>query len=154
MAADFAALPAETDVTQMNSVLAKIETKREGGRLLSRWTKSRLSTLALVCVVAGLDLMAGPVWSQVPTPSVLVTNSSVSGPTLGIPRWKGYMSPTNPDKFWLSFANGGGNSNDMCFTTNAGATWSTNTITIDGYMDFHLSLFGHYNDLYFTFPGG
>ena len=63
------------------------------------------------------------------------------------------MSPTNPAKFWLSFANGGGNSNNLCFTTDAGATWSTNTITIDGYMDFHLSLFGRYNDLYFTFPG-
>jgi hypothetical protein len=90
---------------------------------------------------------------QAPTTPVLVTTSGVDGATLGIPRWKGYMSPTNPDKFWLSFANSGGSSNDLCFTTNAGATWSGNTITIEGYMDFHLSLFGRNNDLFFTFPG-
>jgi hypothetical protein len=63
------------------------------------------------------------------------------------------MSPTNTDKFWVSFANGGGNSNNLCYTTDAGATWSTNTTTIDGYMDFHLSLFGRNDDLYCTFPG-
>jgi hypothetical protein len=99
-----------------------------------------------------MGLLAGTTSAQTPTTPILVTTFS-SGGTLGIPRWKGYMSPTNTDKFWVSFANGGGNSNDLCYTTDAGATWSTNTITIDGYMDFHLSLFGRNDDLYCTFPG-
>ena len=113
--------------------------------------RNRVGLMALVMSVSALCLSTVPARAQTPTTPVLVTTFS-SGGTLGIPRWKGYMSPTNPNKFWASFANGGSSSNNLCYTTNAGATWSTNTITIDAYMDFHLSLFGRNDDLYFTFP--
>ncbi len=111
----------------------------------------RANIFGLVAFAALLGLVASPVDAQTPTAPVLVTTSSVQGATLGIPRWKGYMSPTNPDKFWLSFANDG-STNNMSYTTNAGATWSSNTITIGAYMDYHLSLSGRNDDLYFTFP--
>jgi len=114
--------------------------------------KNRGVTGVLVLLTLSF-LVVEPALAQAPTTPVLVTTSGANGATLGIPRWKGYMSPTNPDKFWLSFANSGGSSNNLCFTTNAGANWSSNTITIDGYMDFHLSLSGRDNDLFFAFPG-
>jgi hypothetical protein len=113
---------------------------------------SRTGLIALTMVAITTGLLVGTATAQTPTTPVVVATSSVQGATLGIPRWKGYMSPTDPDKFWLCFANDGGSSNNLRYTTDAGATWSTNTITINGYMDFHLSLFGSGNDLYFSFP--
>jgi hypothetical protein len=111
-----------------------------------------VSVVKLVAVViTAFVVFIGSAEAQTPSTPVLVTTYS-SGGTLGIPRWKGYMSPTDPNKFWVCFANGGSSSNNMCCTTNAGDTWSSNTIGINGYMDFHLALSGSGNDLYFTFP--
>jgi len=86
---------------------------------------------------------------------VLVATSSSSGPTLGIPRWKGYVSELNPQNMWLSFAGGGSSSSNLVYSTDAGRTWSTGIIQIDnnGWLDMHLSAFGRGEALYFTFPG-
>lgn len=84
---------------------------------------------------------------------IIVATSSSDGPTLGIPRWKGYMSESAPANFWLSLANRGGSSNNLCYTTNSGSTWSTNIIEIDGYLDFHVSASGRGGELFFTMPG-
>jgi hypothetical protein len=83
---------------------------------------------------------------------VLVTSN---GSTLGIPRWKGYMSDLDPNNFWISYASTGSSSGSMNYTTDAGTTWSTDIIQIDfnGWMDEHLSLFGRNGELYFTWPG-
>jgi len=87
------------------------------------------------------------------TSPVYVATSSVVGATLGIPRWKGYMSELNTNNFWISYSNGSSNCN-MKYTTDAGQTWSSHDIHIDGYLDFHLSAFGEGGNLYFTFPAG
>jgi len=106
--------------------------------------------LLLVGMFGGLpasvcgDVVVGP---------VMVATSGADGATLGIPRWKGYISELTPTNFWMSFANSGSSSNNISYTTNAGASWSTNPIVIDGYLDFHVSLFGQGGDLYFTMPG-
>ena len=84
---------------------------------------------------------------------VLVATSGSDGPTLGIPRWKGYMLESAPANFWISFANSGGSSNNLRYTTNSGNSWSTNAIEIDGYLDFHLSAWGRNGELFFTMPG-
>jgi hypothetical protein len=90
------------------------------------------------------------------TPPVAVATSGVDGTTLAIPRWKGFMSETDPNDFWLSYAQGGSSDENVKFTTNAGQTWSSNTFQVgdDGFLDMHTSLFGRGSDLYFTWPGG
>ncbi|MEW5795015.1 MAG: T9SS type A sorting domain-containing protein [Candidatus Zixiibacteriota bacterium] len=138
----------------MNSETSNITTQNTSGETADQPRAPLRTPFGKAGLIAILSLLvAGAVLAQAPSTPVLVASSGVSGPTLGIPRWKGYMSPTDPDKFWLSFANTGAGSNNMAFTTDAGTTWSSNTITIDAYMDFHLSLFGRNDDLYFTFPG-
>ena len=109
--------------------------------------------LALVTLVLGV-LAMGPATlaESLSVPIRIATSTATDGPTLGIPRWKGYMSPTDPDQFWASYANNGSSSNNLVFTRDAGATWSTNTITIDRYLDMHVSLSGSGNDLFFVFP--
>jgi hypothetical protein len=89
------------------------------------------------------------------TTPIKVATSEASGATLGIPRWKGYMSELDPNNFWLSYASGSSSAGSMNYTTDAGATWSTDVLQIDfnGWLDFHLSLFGRNGELYFTWPG-
>ena len=84
-----------------------------------------------------------------------IASSSSDQATLGWPRWKGYMSFSEPNRFWVSYAGARSSASNLSYTTNAGDTWSTNTIQInsDGYVDYHLSAFGHDDDLYFTWPG-
>ena len=95
------------------------------------------------------------VLSQELTPPVLVASSRIDGSTLAIPRWKGYMSELDPRDFWLSYGNGGTSSGNINYTTDSGATWSSEAIQVDntGWLDFHLSLFGLGGELYFTWPG-
>jgi len=65
------------------------------------------------------------------------------------------MSELDPSQFWISYANGGSAVSNVTYTTDSGATWSSQVYQIDfnGWMDFHLSLFGQGGDLYFTWPG-
>jgi hypothetical protein len=89
------------------------------------------------------------------TPPQLVATSYQDGATLGIPRWKGYMSEENPDQFWLSYANQGSAENNVKYTTDGGVTWSSNVIQVDatGWLDYHLALFGKGGELFFSWPG-
>lgn len=89
------------------------------------------------------------------TSPVYVASSGANRPTLGIPRWKGYMHPSNPDHFWVSYASQSSTASELSVTTDGGQTWSSDPIKITntGYMDFHLSLFGYNGELYFTWPG-
>lgn len=106
----------------------------------------------LILVVLGLSEMLA---AQTITPPVAIANSGSRNTTLGIPRWKAFVSMSNPNNIWLGYASSGTSASSMTYSTDAGATWSTSTIQIEsnGYMDFHLSLFGYAGDLYFTFPG-
>ncbi|OGC91153.1 MAG: hypothetical protein A2W25_10210 [candidate division Zixibacteria bacterium RBG_16_53_22] len=89
-------------------------------------------------------------------PPVVVANYGNSGATLAIPRWKGYMSETNPDNFWLAFATSSTAPANIKYTTDAGATWSPGGLLAGetGSMNYHASLFGRANTLYITWPGG
>ena len=92
---------------------------------------------------------------QQPAQPLLIGHSIVDGATLGIPRWKGYMSQSNPQNFWASYANGGsGFPSDISYTTDGGESWSSQDIQIsaDGRVDFHLSLYGLNEELYYTYP--
>ncbi len=116
-------------------------------------------SVSVITVLAGillfLILLPGSVFAQQVTSPHLVTTSQIDGATLGIPRWKGYMSPTDPDRLWISYSNGGSSLGNINYTTDGGTTWSSNVIQVDvtGWLDYHLSLFGKDNDLYFTWPG-
>lgn len=65
------------------------------------------------------------------------------------------MSETDPSQFWISYGSTGTSSGSLNYTTDSGASWSSQVIQIDntGWLDFHLSLFGLGGELYFTWPG-
>ncbi|MCB2231147.1 T9SS type A sorting domain-containing protein [bacterium] len=115
-------------------------------------------TLRIVTVlIVGLLAGAGPLSAQAPSEPVRI-GSSTAGyhPTLGIPRWKAYMPASDPDRLYVTYANGSRRLSNMSITTDGGATWSSEEIQIDpeGYLDMHLSVFGRGDDLYTTFPTG
>jgi len=118
-------------------------------------TFSSVSGFLIVLAIIPFFLIstAASTFGEEVTAPVYVATSSVVGATLAIPRWKGYMSELNTNNFWISYSNGSVNCN-MKYTTDAGQTWSSNDIHIDGYLDFHLSAFGEGENLYFTFPAG
>lgn len=91
----------------------------------------------------------------VTAPLQIATSAASDGPTLGIPRWKAYMSESDPNQFWVSYANGGSSLGNLSYTTDAGQSWSSNVTQIDvtGWLDMHLSAFGRNGNLYFTWPG-
>ena len=98
------------------------------------------------CPVARADSLTVPVR--------IGTSTAFSGPTLGIPRWKGYMQETNPNRFWACYGNGSRSLSNISFTTDGGTTWSTTAIQIDpiGYLDMHASIAGRNGNLYVTWP--
>jgi len=118
----------------MHEVTVQQQVRRmTGGRGRSAAPAGRSVTGPLILLLVGLfGVLPASVYGDV-----------VLGPVME-------LTPTN---FWMSFANSGSSSNNISYTTNAGASWSTNTIVIDGYLDFHVSLFGQGGHLYFTMPG-
>lgn len=115
-----------------------------------------LALSSKIIAAAALIAVASPLFAQTLTPPIQITTSSASdGPTLGIPRWKGYMLETDPNQFWLAYASNSGTSGNIIYTTDGGQTWSSNVIQIDanGIMDMHLSVSGRNGDLFFTWPG-
>ncbi len=87
-------------------------------------------------------------------PEFIITAYS-DGPTLGIPRWKGYMNENDPDQFWMSYSNGNSSLGNITYSTDGCENWSSTIIQIDfsGWLDYHLSLYGKSGDLYYTWPG-
>ncbi len=116
-------------------------------------SKARIRVLTILATA--LLGSAGPLSAQTITPPIEIAASGSRNATLGIPRWKAYVSPSNPNNIWLGYASSGTSASSMTYSTDAGANWSTSTIQIgaNGYMDFHLSLFGYAGELYYTFPG-
>lgn len=106
-----------------------------------------LFALVVLPPVANADSVTAPVQ--------IAASAASDGPTLGIPRWKAYMSETDPNQFWVSYANGGTSLGNITYTTDGAETWSSSVIQIDatGWLDMHLSTFGRNGNLYFTWPG-
>lgn len=108
----------------------------------------KFNFLAFILLLPVLQVSA----DQLTAPQVVTGFNSDRG-TMGIPRWKGYMDQANPDHLWISFDNTGPRTN-ICYTTDGGDTWSTDIIQIDinGYNDYHMSLFGRNGELFYTWP--
>jgi hypothetical protein len=104
----------------------------------------------LLLITADYKVLA----EEVTTP-VIAATSRADRSTLGIPRWKGYMSELNPNNFWISYANAGSTLGNINYTIDGGETWSSDIIQIDvtGWLDFHMSMDGRNEELYFTWPG-
>jgi len=65
------------------------------------------------------------------------------------------MSASNPNDFWLCYSRHGSSGTSMGYTTDdGGLTWSSHLLQVadDGTLDFHTSMFGTNNGLYFTWP--
>jgi len=102
-------------------------------------------------VVAGV---AGVTFFRlVPTAYTAPTQISIcrsDGCTLTIPRYKVFMSLTDPNTVWAMFEKSSGN---FMKTTDGGATWST-PITVRSWIDYHASLSGDgVGNIYVTDPG-
>lgn len=70
--------------------------------------------------------------------------------TLTIPRYKMFMSLTDPNTIWVMFEKSSGN---FMKTTDGGTTWST-PITLRSWIDYHASLSGDgAGNIYMTDPG-
>ncbi|RKZ14176.1 hypothetical protein DRQ50_09420, partial [bacterium] len=110
---------------------------------------------ALVATLVGLALTGPAANASTVEPSQQISTTSAQNPTLGIPRWKGWIDPANPDRMWASFAGNSSSANNVVYSADGGLNWSTHTINPNnsGYLNYHVSLFGKGSDLYFTFPG-
>ncbi|OQX91386.1 MAG: hypothetical protein B6D58_08355 [candidate division Zixibacteria bacterium 4484_95] len=118
--------------------------------VFTRWNVS----LATIIFILLFSFMTSWVVADEITPPVFVTSSSTNEATLGIPRWKGYVSESASDNFWLCYANSSTNAGNINYTTDGGNSWSSHIIQVDnnGFLDFHVSLFGQDGELYFTWP--
>ena len=116
---------------------------------------SRSSLLFVLGMFLALALAATSALAESVTTPIHIATASNEGPTLGIPRWKGYVSELDPDNIWCAFGSGGTSSSSMVYSTDAGATWSSSAIQIDftGSLDMHLSVVGQSENLFCTFPG-
>ncbi len=96
-----------------------------------------------------------PGQEQLTSPVNIATTSQTDGSTIAIPLWKGYMSETDPNSFWLSYSTLANASGNIKFTTDGGNNWNSNIFQVgsDGYLDCNVSLFGQNNNLYITWPG-
>lgn len=76
---------------------------------------------------------------------------------MGIPRWKGFAHPADPDRLWLTVADWGAHSNHLVYSTNGGLSWNLPEIHLpDDYaLDYHAALSGDASgNLYVVFPYG
>ena len=123
---------------------------------LPHMNRLKTGVVALTVLIGTLlaSFAVPPVKAQTVGSPVQVATSGSINATLGIPRWKGYMLESNPDRFWLTYANTGTSSGTMNFTTDGGATWSSNVMQVynNGWTDYHLSIFGRNGNIYASFP--
>ncbi len=115
-----------------------------------------LNIVVIVAFMFGSLLIGARIQADsLTTPIRIATSSASNGPTLGIPRWKGYMSESDPSQFYACYGNGNNRLGNIAYTSDGGTTWGTNLIQIDplGYLDMHTSVFGRNGNIYATWPG-
>ncbi|PWB76150.1 hypothetical protein C3F09_00955 [candidate division GN15 bacterium] len=118
-------------------------------------THSGLALIALFFLV--LLLTGNPALSETVGLPVKVTSSNQDGATMAIPRWKGFVLPTDPNRMWLAVADWGAQANHLVYTTNGGTTWNLPGILLpnDYALDYHVSVAGDAaGNLYTVFPYG
>ncbi|MBD3401950.1 hypothetical protein GF420_03570 [candidate division GN15 bacterium] len=120
-----------------------------------RHRRARATPILFVLLVFAVMVVPGLAPAQEVTTPIRIGSSEGNRPTLGIPRWKGYMDEANPNNFWISHSTFSSSAGSLRYTTDGGQTWNSGDVQIDelGYMDMHLSMFGKNGELYFTWPG-
>ncbi len=110
-----------------------------------------VAAIVLCSVFIGASTQA----DSLTTPVRIAISTANSGPTLGIPRWKGYQSEVDPDRFYACYGNGSNSLGNIAYTSDGGTTWGTNVMRIDplGYLDMHTSVYGRNGNMYITWPG-
>ena len=122
----------------------------------------RLTALLIPCLlIAGIligpavpsALAAGLAVDTISEPK-LVASTGATAATMGIPRWKAYMSGEHDYKLWITVGGHSSAANNVYYTEDKGVTWSDETINpnINGYLDMHAALYGSDEGLFWTFP--
>ncbi len=113
----------------------------------------RILTL-LVCLLAGTAGIPHPAPAMTPATPMVVGTTNAQSATLGIPRWKGWIDPADPDRIWVTFANSSTVSNNLVVSGDGGLTWSSDLINPadSGYLNYHVGVAGRGDDLFLTFP--
>jgi|GEM_PF-3025511 len=116
--------------------------------------KKLAQILVLAAVMASLPAV---LWADSVGQAQYVVTSYQDGATMSIPRWKGYVHPSDPDRIWLMLANWGADGDQLVYTTDRGVSWQTPNTYIDGNyaLDYHSSLAGKANgDIVAVYPEG
>lgn len=111
----------------------------------------------LTIIVIGLFISIQFVFADSVGTPVKVFLSHQDLATLAIPRWKGYVSPTNQNELWFTFANWGTPSSHLVYSTDGGSTWISGNYTIPDNLtcDYHLSIAGdNSSNIYAVTPEG
>jgi len=89
-------------------------------------------------------------------PPVLVNTTSGDNATMAIPRWKGYLDPADPSRFWVMHAGFSSGATNIVFSEDGGDTWNDTGMQAieNGYLDYHAAMFGSGSDFYVTAPSG
>ncbi len=111
----------------------------------------------LIFVMLSFLIFVSSISSSAPVKLATTTDYQA---TMAIPRWKVFMSESNPQNVWAAFANSCGSTNPNCTnlvaTNDSGLTWTAlqpDNMTISDFLDGHFSLSGNDNgDIFFTFP--
>lgn len=114
-------------------------------------------TLAQILVMAAV--LAPPLATRADSvgQAQYIVTSNQDGATMNIPRWKGFVHPSDPDRIWCMLANWGADGDQLVYTVNGGSTWGTpNTFIDEAYsLDYHSSLAGKSNgDIVAVYPLG
>lgn len=140
--------------TFIGIVWNRIAHRRRFVRVMNPNLSRRLPLAALAAVLFAAALVPCAALASTVEPSREIGTSSAQNPTLGIPRWKGWVDPADANNLWACYAGGSSSATTLVHSMDGGLTWSTQPMTVasDGYLNYHASLFGNGGDLYFTFP--
>ena len=115
-----------------------------------------MKKIQILIIVSVLVLIAvAPAKTDTVETPVKVFLAKADAATMAVPRWKGYMMPTNPDEIWLTFADYGPGSTHLVYTTDGGSSWQSADTWLTGLtgIDYHLSAAGDSSgNILTTFP--
>ncbi|HOX25869.1 MAG TPA: FlgD immunoglobulin-like domain containing protein [Candidatus Krumholzibacteria bacterium] len=118
-------------------------------RSLDRYALTTMSCLLALALAANASIVGVE-------PPVMVNSTGGESATMAIPRWKGYLDPTHPERFWIVHSSFSSSATNIVFTDDSGDTWHDTGMQAfeNGYLDFHASVFGRGSDFYISGPWG